>query len=93
MFWRDCTITPDHGDVNPLGFLTIDFNNDPPTYSGIADAHWNATFACKDQDPFDGPAGFLSFDAEGAISSDGSIQGGAPSRDGVWTITWHLTRE
>ena len=93
MFWRDCTITPDHGDVNPLGFLIIDFNSDPPTYSGIADAHWNANFACKDVDPFDGPAGFLSFDAEGAVSSDGSIQGGAPSRDGVWTITWHLTRE
>jgi len=93
MFWKDCTITPDHGDVNPLGFLLIDFNNDPPTYSGIADAHWNANFACKDLEPFDGPAGFLSFDAEGAVSSDGSIRGGAPSGDGVWTITWHLTRE
>ena len=93
MYWTDCTITPDQGEVDPLGILTVNFNNDPPTYSGTAAATWQAHFSCKDADPFDGPAEVLSFDAEGVVSSDGKIAGGAPSRDGVWTITWSLTRE
>ena len=33
-----CIVTPDHGDVDPLGLLMIDFNADPPTYSGTAAA-------------------------------------------------------
>ncbi len=93
MFWKDCTIAPDHGEVNPLGILTVDFNNDPPTYSGTAAAFWPAHFSCKDLDPFDGPAEVLSFDAEGTVSSDGRIEGAALSGDGVWTINWSLTRE
>ncbi len=95
MTFADCTVTPNHGEVDPLGFLIIDFNNDPPTYSGIADAVWTAHFACPDSDlPYDGPADILSFNANGAVSADGkTISGSALSGNDDWTITWSFTRQ
>ncbi len=98
MVWPGCTVEPDHGEVGPTDLLYVDFNHDPPTYTGTALAKWPAHVSCKDSIPFDGPVEILSFDAAGSVSSDGlTIEGGpTPARESLnigWVTDWHLTSD
>ena len=99
-----CAVTPPSAAIDPEfdGTLVIDYNNSPPTFSGIGSTSWPIMVSCAPglpSYPSIASALFLGGSAplgraEGTVSADGlTIQGTSTSMGGIIVFNWKFTRE
>lgn len=95
----DCKATLDpntHAIADSLdGILTVDYATDPPTFEGVGETSWNATFCvtCPPEGPFCTPylAGGAWFFASGEVSPDGKTISGTADIGGA-PLTFSFSR-
>ncbi len=97
-----CSIYPSTNDVDPRGFLFVDFNANPPTYHGAGATFWTARQACEGGTEINyssAPVGgsylgsfLVPGEASGVVTNDGTTIEHGESVSGAAT-SWLFTRE
>jgi len=98
-----CSYNPSTVTINPStdGVLIVDYNANPPTYSGRGYSVWVVAVTCPLGSEsavvggpfFGGSKGLDGFEAQGLVSPDGvTIEGSDISLDGT-TFNWKFTRD